>query len=180
MNRDNSVIFEIASKYCILESFVDYDGYSISLKEHKDLKNSTRDSCPHTTTKSLLTPGLCVLGCFSHVQAALCYQLGVPQFNSVLTLPGDHVWSHRLRTQSTRHPYSQFRCQSKVQTGDFPGGPVVKTPPFNVGEHVWFLVGEHVTGCGQKLKKKKKVHVVTCISFLKKYLFTSLFGCIES
>ena len=23
MNRDNSVIFEIASKYCILESFVD-------------------------------------------------------------------------------------------------------------------------------------------------------------
>ena len=30
MNRDHSVIFEIASKYCILESFVDYDSYSIS------------------------------------------------------------------------------------------------------------------------------------------------------
>ena len=29
-NRDNSVVFEIASKYCILDSFVDYDGYSIS------------------------------------------------------------------------------------------------------------------------------------------------------
>ena len=29
MNRDNSVIFKIASKYCILESFVDYNGYSI-------------------------------------------------------------------------------------------------------------------------------------------------------
>ena len=29
MNRDHSVIFEIASKYCILDSFVDYDGYSI-------------------------------------------------------------------------------------------------------------------------------------------------------
>ena len=28
-NRDYSVIFEIASKYCILDSFVDYDGYSI-------------------------------------------------------------------------------------------------------------------------------------------------------
>ena len=28
-NRDHSVIFEIASKYCILDSFVDYDGYSI-------------------------------------------------------------------------------------------------------------------------------------------------------
>ena len=30
MNRDHSVIFEIASKYRILDSFVDYDGYSIS------------------------------------------------------------------------------------------------------------------------------------------------------
>ena len=29
---DQSVIFEIASKYCILDSFVDYEGYSISLK----------------------------------------------------------------------------------------------------------------------------------------------------
>ena len=32
MNRDRSVIFEISSKYCILDSFVDYDGYSISSK----------------------------------------------------------------------------------------------------------------------------------------------------
>ena len=32
MNRDYSVIFEIASKYCILDYFVDYDGYSISSK----------------------------------------------------------------------------------------------------------------------------------------------------
>ena len=32
MNRDHSVAFEIASKYCILDSFVDYDGYSISSK----------------------------------------------------------------------------------------------------------------------------------------------------
>ena len=32
MNRDHSVIFEIASKYCLLDSFVDYDGYSISSK----------------------------------------------------------------------------------------------------------------------------------------------------
>ena len=32
MNRDNSVIFEIASKYCFSDSFVDYDGYSISSK----------------------------------------------------------------------------------------------------------------------------------------------------
>jgi len=31
-NKQHSVIFEIASKYCILDSFVDYDGYSISFK----------------------------------------------------------------------------------------------------------------------------------------------------
>ena len=32
MNRDNSVVFEITSKYCILDSFVDFEGYSISSK----------------------------------------------------------------------------------------------------------------------------------------------------
>ena len=32
MNRDQSVIFEIVSKYCISDSFVDYNGYSISSK----------------------------------------------------------------------------------------------------------------------------------------------------
>ena len=31
-NRDHSVILEIPSKYCILDSFVEYDGYSISSK----------------------------------------------------------------------------------------------------------------------------------------------------
>ena len=30
MNRDHPVVFEIASKYCISDSFVDHDGYSIS------------------------------------------------------------------------------------------------------------------------------------------------------
>ena len=29
---DHSVVFEVASKYCILDSFVDYDGYSMSSK----------------------------------------------------------------------------------------------------------------------------------------------------
>ena len=32
MNRDHSIVFEIASKYCISDSFVDYDVYSISSK----------------------------------------------------------------------------------------------------------------------------------------------------
>ena len=31
-NRDYPVTFEIASKYCISDSFVDYEGYSISSK----------------------------------------------------------------------------------------------------------------------------------------------------
>ena len=32
MNRDHSVIFEISSTYCISESFIYYNGYSISSK----------------------------------------------------------------------------------------------------------------------------------------------------
>ena len=32
MNRDHSVVFEIPSKYCISDSFVDCDGYSIPYK----------------------------------------------------------------------------------------------------------------------------------------------------
>ena len=30
MNRDHSVIFEVVPKCCISDSFVDYEGYSIS------------------------------------------------------------------------------------------------------------------------------------------------------
>ena len=33
MIRDHSVVFEIAPKYCISDSFLDYDGYFISSKE---------------------------------------------------------------------------------------------------------------------------------------------------
>ena len=33
MNGDHSVVFEIAPRYCILDSFIDYEGYSISSKE---------------------------------------------------------------------------------------------------------------------------------------------------
>ena len=32
MNRDHFVVFEISPKYCISDSFVDYEGYSISSK----------------------------------------------------------------------------------------------------------------------------------------------------
>ena len=30
MKRDHSIVFETVSKYCILDSFVDFEGYSIS------------------------------------------------------------------------------------------------------------------------------------------------------
>ena len=33
MNRDYSVVFEILPKHCILDSLIDYEGYSISSKE---------------------------------------------------------------------------------------------------------------------------------------------------
>ena len=33
MNRDHSVTFEIASKYCISDSSIDSEGYSISFKK---------------------------------------------------------------------------------------------------------------------------------------------------
>jgi len=32
MKKDHPVIFEVASKYCISDSFVDYNGFSISFK----------------------------------------------------------------------------------------------------------------------------------------------------
>ena len=32
INRDHSIVFEIASKYCISDSSVDHVGYSISSK----------------------------------------------------------------------------------------------------------------------------------------------------
>ena len=38
-NRDHSVVLEIAPKYCILDSFVDSDGYSISSKAHSSRCN---------------------------------------------------------------------------------------------------------------------------------------------
>ena len=39
MNRDHSVISEIAFKYCISDSFVDHDGYSISSKGFQILED---------------------------------------------------------------------------------------------------------------------------------------------
>ena len=52
-NRDHSFIFEIASKYCISDSFVDDDGYSISSKGF--LPQITADGdCSHEIKRRLL------------------------------------------------------------------------------------------------------------------------------
>ena len=40
-NRDHSVIFEIASKYCISDSFVDHDDRSISSERFLPTKRGT-------------------------------------------------------------------------------------------------------------------------------------------
>ena len=45
MNRDHSVVFEIASKYCILDSFVDHDGYSYLLAAGKSQVLSYPQEC---------------------------------------------------------------------------------------------------------------------------------------
>ena len=55
MNRDHSVIFEIASKYCISNSFVDNEGYSISSKGILPIVldiNTFAHSCPFWFTDS--------------------------------------------------------------------------------------------------------------------------------
>ena len=43
MNRDHSVVLGIASKYCILDSFVDHDGYSTSSKGVVDIMPTVVD-----------------------------------------------------------------------------------------------------------------------------------------
>ena len=39
-NRDHSVIFEVASKHCISDSFVDHEGYSIASLVAQLVRNS--------------------------------------------------------------------------------------------------------------------------------------------
>ena len=54
MFRDHSVVFEIASKYCILESFVYYEGYCISFME--------KAMAPHSSTLAWKIPWMEELG----------------------------------------------------------------------------------------------------------------------
>lgn len=85
------------------------------------------------------------------------HQLGVLQFNSVLSLPGD-----RLRTQShiTAH---HFRCQSPVQSVTCAShwlaisGRFSQTPP-----QAWYFVRMVYT-------TQKTVYLLACMSMIKRH-----------
>ena len=51
MNSNHSVIFEIAPKYFILNSFVDYEGYSIA--SNRFLPTAVGSVISHLTTSNL-------------------------------------------------------------------------------------------------------------------------------
>ena len=56
MNRDHSVVFESASKYCISDSFIDHDGYCISSKEAEDIKKRWQEYTEELFKKDLHDP----------------------------------------------------------------------------------------------------------------------------
>ena len=60
---------------------------------------------------TILYPVPCV-GLFSHTTKQFSNISWV--FNSILTLPGNSIWFHRLRVQSHK-PVPHFRCQLQVQ-----------------------------------------------------------------
>ena len=88
-NRDHSVIFEISPKYCILASFVDYDGYSIFSKGFQPtvvdimaiwVKITDRSSFYFTDSKNVYDCHLL----FDHFQFTLILGLNIPGSYAVL------------------------------------------------------------------------------------------------
>ena len=63
MNRGHSVVFEIASKYCISDSFVDHDGYSISSKGFLPTVVHGRSTLAETTAQKRGREELPHVGC---------------------------------------------------------------------------------------------------------------------
>ena len=57
MNGDHSIIFETASKYCISDCFVYYDGYSISSKGFLRFTGVAMNRYPMSKVRS----GICAL-----------------------------------------------------------------------------------------------------------------------
>ena len=88
-NRDHSVIFEISPKYCILASFVDYDGYSIFSKGFQPtvvdimaiwVKITDRSSFYFTDSKNVYDCHLL----FDHFQFTLILGLNIPGSYAIL------------------------------------------------------------------------------------------------
>ena len=89
MNRDHSVVFEIASKYCISDSFVAHDGYSTSSKGFlptvvdlvviwvKFTHSSPFSLFPRMSTFTLAIS-------FDHFQFALIHGPDIPGFYAIL------------------------------------------------------------------------------------------------
>ena len=93
---DHSVIFETAPKYCILDSFVDYEGHSISSKRPLPTVVDIRAVTPQETD-----PDLPVSIQESLVEAGLavaCCRVGGAECSSALMGPfeGGHHCLHHL------------------------------------------------------------------------------------
>ena len=81
MNRNHSVIFESASKYCILNSFVDCDSYSISSKGFLPTVVhiwSSELNSPIPVHFSSLIPKMLTFTLFDHFQFALIHGPNIP------------------------------------------------------------------------------------------------------
>lgn len=57
-----------------------------------------------------------------------CHPLNITQFNLWKLCSG--------RTRVSKKPNPAPLCVNKILLGDFPGGPVVKNPPFNAEDSV--------------------------------------------
>ena len=92
-SRDRSVIFEIASKYCISDSFVDYDGYSISSKGFLP----TVVDIMVIWVKSILVHWFlecrCSLFLFDHFQFALIHGPNIPGSYAILLFKASYLAS---------------------------------------------------------------------------------------
>ena len=86
MNRDHSIVFETAPKYCILDSFVDHDGYSISSEGFLPAVSSELNS-PIPVHFSSLIPKMLMFTLaisFDHFQFTLIHGPNIPGSYAIL------------------------------------------------------------------------------------------------
>ena len=92
-NRDHSVVFEIASKYCISDSFVDHDGYSISSEGFLPAVVDIMViwvKCTHSSPFQFADPRMSTFTLaisFDHFQFALIHGPNIPGSYGTLLFP---------------------------------------------------------------------------------------------